>query len=695
MGATTAPTQHRAVLDAFEAAIRREAHNLQAHPDLLWQQLYNRLQWEAEPVLGVLEPDFKRRSAPGSPPWLRTRVRVRESGALRRTLAGHRDAVTCCAFTPDGRRFVSGGNDGTVRVWDPADGRQISVLRGHDGRVSDCAVMADSTIAVTTGFDGTLRAWRIDTGAALGVLLATGGPLLACAAGPGGGEVLAGGIAGSLHAVSVPWENRAAGVGTCRSSLERGPGISAVAVSPDGTGVACGHGDGSVSSWDLHSLSPRQTGVLGVHPDVVFTACFTPDGATLVTGDGVGVVRLWDWAARSLVREVLAHRGVVNQCVAFPSGGVFASVGDDTNVRLASVRADHPATVLTGHFRPATCCAVSPSAELLATGSDDGTIRLWEPGVVSGEHADRAAGHDRWVVASSFSADGSRLLTGSRDGDMIVWDSATGEILGSLGPEPGLEWCAMSPDGRSVISVGDGTTLWDVSSGCGEAALAWKPPVRWCGFSPDGEVLAGLDAQGKRMWDLTEPDPPFVTRTHRMASSIDKSRRTAGPDFDFTPVRCAFAPFGSEIATPGPNGTVLVWEIDADRPRVLGRHDGQVATCAWDPGGRVVASAGQDRVVRLWNVRDRTPSGTLQGHAGWVNDLAFLDQGLLASASSDGTIRLWDTDAGKQLCCYPAPGNVFLSCAAHPGRGWLCATDIAGEVVWLTLEFVRLVQRSS
>ena len=79
-------------LDALRAcrqALRREAHVLEKRPELLWQQLFNRLQWEEDPVPGLLGPQRDRRSELGAAPWLRTRTRLRESEALRLTLTGH------------------------------------------------------------------------------------------------------------------------------------------------------------------------------------------------------------------------------------------------------------------------------------------------------------------------------------------------------------------------------------------------------------------------------------------------------------------------------------------------------------------------------------------------------------------------------------------------------------------------------
>ncbi|MGD8239650.1 MAG: hypothetical protein PVH68_13910, partial [Armatimonadota bacterium] len=133
-----------AALAAFRRALAREMHVLRRDPELLWQQLYNRLQWEDEPIRAVLAPEFERRSAPGATPWLRTRMPFRESEALVRTLVGHEVVVEACAFSPDGARVVSGGQDHTLKLWDAETGQEIRTLKGHR-IVWACAFSPDGT----------------------------------------------------------------------------------------------------------------------------------------------------------------------------------------------------------------------------------------------------------------------------------------------------------------------------------------------------------------------------------------------------------------------------------------------------------------------------------------------------------------------------------------------------------------------
>ena len=98
--------ERRATLEAFARALRRETHVLSARHDLLWQQLYNRLQWEDDPVPAILAPELPRRISPGAAPWIRTRSPLRESKALIRTFTGHTSGVHACAVSHDGAFVV-------------------------------------------------------------------------------------------------------------------------------------------------------------------------------------------------------------------------------------------------------------------------------------------------------------------------------------------------------------------------------------------------------------------------------------------------------------------------------------------------------------------------------------------------------------------------------------------------------------
>jgi WD40 repeat protein len=134
------PDERRATLEAFARTLRREAYVLSERPDLLWQQLYNRLQWEADPMASLLGQQLAVRSGAAAKPWIRTKRAFRESSALLRILGGHANWVMDCAVSPDSSFVVSADGDGLLKVWDPFSGRELRTLNGHTEPVFGCAV---------------------------------------------------------------------------------------------------------------------------------------------------------------------------------------------------------------------------------------------------------------------------------------------------------------------------------------------------------------------------------------------------------------------------------------------------------------------------------------------------------------------------------------------------------------------------
>lgn len=197
----------RRVFEAFSHALVRESHNLMQRPDLLWQQLYNRLQWEEEPVPAVLRPEYERRTTPGATPWLRTRTPFRESEALIRILAGHTSIVNACAVSPDGSFIVSASIDNTLKVWDAQTYKERATLKGHTDVVCGCAVSPEGSFIVSASADKTLKVWDAATGAQLATIPLLGGaqcvtlhpqhPL--AAAGDSGGNVYILDLAGMIY----------------------------------------------------------------------------------------------------------------------------------------------------------------------------------------------------------------------------------------------------------------------------------------------------------------------------------------------------------------------------------------------------------------------------------------------------------------------------------------------------------------
>ena len=264
---------HSTTLKAFSRALAREAHVLTNRPDLLWQQLYNRLQWEGPPLADQLAAERARRSRPGATPWIHRYSRLRESEALVRTLTGHTQRVNACAVSPDGAWIVSAGGrhisgydsaeyrrkaDCTLRIWDAATGAELAMLSGHTGKVNGCAVSPDGTWIVSASQDNTLRIWDVATGTQRAILRGHTRDVNNCAVSPDGVWIVSVGAYGdgTLRIWdAASGEERAAftvGNGGCNSE------VSPLAVSPDGAWFFYNDSDDhNVRIWDVAAGAER------------------------------------------------------------------------------------------------------------------------------------------------------------------------------------------------------------------------------------------------------------------------------------------------------------------------------------------------------------------------------------------------------------------------------------------------------
>jgi WD40 repeat protein len=231
------------------------------------------------------------------------------------------------------------------------------------------------------------------------------------------------------------------------------------------------------------------------------------------------------------------HEGGVNGVAFSPGGKLLASASDDGTIRLWNV-ATHQQILpwMTGHTDRITSIAFSPDGTMLASGSYDKTIRLWSV-ATHREIGPPLLGHTDTVNDVVFSPDGKMLASAGADKTVRLWSVAGGREIGPplLGHTDAVETVAFSPDGQTVApgSVDNTIRLWDVAGHqqVGPPLGAQTGSVNGVAFSPNGRTLAAASNDGTiRLWDLASATsrsghPSPVTRT---SSSALPSARTAG-----------------------------------------------------------------------------------------------------------------------------------------------------------------------
>ncbi|NER39153.1 MAG: NACHT domain-containing protein [Oscillatoria sp. SIO1A7] len=358
--------------------------------------------------------------------------------------------------------------------------------------------------------------------------------------------------------------------------------------------------------------------------------------------------------------------------VAFsPDGKLLATGHDNGEVRLSRAIDGKQIQTLQGHSNSVWSVAIAPDGNTLASGSSDNTIKIWD--LKSGECLQTLQGHSSSVRSVAIAPDGNTLASGSSDNTIKIWDLKSGECLQTLqGHSSSVRSVAIAPDGNTLASGSSDNTIkiWDLKSGeCLQTLQGHSSSVRSVAIAPDGNTLAsGSDDETIKIWNVGSGECLKTLQGH--SSSVWS---------------VAYAPDGKTLASGSDDETIKIWNVGSGEClKTLQGHSNWVWSVAIAPDGKTLASGSDDNTIKIWNVGSGECLKTLQGHSNWVWSVAIAPEGkTLASGSDDKTIKIWNVDSGECLKTLQGHSNWVWSVAWAPdGKTLASGSDDNTIKIW-------------
>ena len=525
--------------------------------------------------------------------------------------------VRAVAWSPDGTRVASGGLEGSVQVWHASDGTSICRYLGHFGGVNAVAWSPDGTSIASGGDDKTVQVWNAGTREPICTYRYHSERVMVVGWSRDGQRVRS----GSWDSTIREWDAH----NGAHVALFTFPHLFEAKAMPlawnlDATTFAMGLEDRRVAVADMvggRLLLCRAP----TTPVELLGQSDKEQQESLRNSVREGQqVKLWGGTEREVV-TYRGHTGAVKALVWSPDNRFIASGSYDNTLQIWDAASGKLRSTCRGHLDPVVAVAWSPDGQSLVSGSLDTTARVWD--FATSHPITDYRGHSAaisslaWAssTSSSSSSNATRIASGSEDGTVQVWDTEQKVSLTYRGHRGSIEAVAWSPDGRFIASGGEDMTVqvWDATTG--EAICIYSGHtggVMSVAWSPDGKRLASSSDWGRTVEDDGTFRRDETPKVHLWEALTGSNPVFCDNDSHHARIPAvAWSPDGRFVATGDIFGWVQVYDAATGEaiarifPHAPGQNQqpGAALALAWSPDGQHIAASFSGGLVYVWPAR--------------------------------------------------------------------------------------------
>lgn len=580
-------------------------------------------------------------------------------------LEGHAGQYMTAAFSPDGQWIAAGGQDRIVHLWDASAGRHVKQLHGHPHMIIRVSFSSDGQRLATLGIEGTLNVWDLRSEQPLRRIQVPQPPHWSLEYDPTGNWLATGSQDGTVRL----WDCE---TGEEKLKFRAGNGQArGLSFHPDGSRLAVAVWTNRIGELKVFDTTEgKELFAMDGNRTYCQVIRHSPDGRYLATGTHPGV-QLWDAATGARVRS-WEYKGETLQDLKFtPDGARLVAGSFDKSLRVFDVREGKELAVYRGHQFKLHGIDVSPDgSRVVSVGMEErnSEIKVWNitepPGdALLRSHTDRP----NYLV---FNPQGTLLATGSNDRTIKIWDVRTRQVLHTLrGHGFSLFGVEFNHSGTRLISWSFDAArkpelfLWNVAEGkkLGEIRGGHTDWIMEATWSPDDQFIATASKDGTaKIWDAATLQEVTTLTGH--------TGEVHGVSFHPTDNLLLTVSNGDDRT--GKPGQAIYWRVPTwERVNVQEQTVGQDAPGMFSPDGRWILGRGRTGEVVVRNPEDGRIKWVLRGHNEQLSGtVANYDGSRLFTASYDHTLKVWDLNDGKEIFTLLL-GDVTLiptNTAVHP-----------------------------